>query len=154
MAITELRDKLLAELHANPLDVTNVVAQLRASTGPGQVLEPANETDQFAVWNPILVSLLESGMVHQATEVGLAWYARLCELQAQHGHRFHKGSPTHQIANCFLTRGRPHSAHWYFALAFIEDVVPDSAPQSLRSCAGTSRTVPPSWSLIVRAFPR
>lgn len=121
-AVTDLRDKLLSDLQANPLDVTNVVSQLRDATGAGHVLEPAKEQDHFSVWNSILVSLLNSGMVYQATEVGLAWYERLCELQADLGQRFHKGSPTHQLANCFLTRNRPHSAHWYFALAFIEDV--------------------------------
>ncbi len=120
--IEKLRDKLLAGLQINPLDVTQPIAQLRAATDIGLVLDPDSEMALLGAWNPVLVSLFNARCVYQATEVGLAWYWRLCELEKIHGRRFHKGSPAQQTALCYLAQGRPHAAHWYFALAFVEDV--------------------------------
>jgi len=138
--LKEFSEELLAEVQRNPLDITKVITQLRTATDVGQVVDPADETAQFRVWNPVLVALFNARCVYQATEVGLAWYSRLCELERVHGKRFHKGGPAQQIALCYLAQGRRHSAHWHFALAFVEDVrqqggLPGAIPEAPASQA-------------------
>jgi len=121
--VRTLLNQLQDQLKTNPTDVTQPVDTLRTRTAEGELIDPTDETQVFEAWGPVINGLSRAHLHYQARTVALALYDRLCELQKETGHRYHKGGASHFVAISHLALGEAHCALWYFTMAFLEDAL-------------------------------
>lgn len=121
--VRNLLSHLQELLKANPTDVTEIVDILHEKTAEGELIDPADAEGVLRAWGPMINALSNANLRYQTRSVALALYDRLCELQKETGHRYHKGGASHVVALSHLALGEPHCALWYFTIAFLEDAI-------------------------------
>jgi hypothetical protein len=122
MTTAQFCAELIQELQKNPISVASTIERLRQNTDEGLLIDPTNEQLCFETWLNVFGFLLQSKLPNQAAEVVMAWYDRLNELQAKHGHKYHKGGAAHNAGVCFFSLGESTKGVWFFTCAYVEDV--------------------------------
>ena len=78
-------------------------------------------------WDLLAAKFFALGELNVAEIVYSVWLKQFYDAQTASGRRFHKGGPLHQIGVIYSLRDRPDTARRFFLLAFVEDMLSDSA---------------------------
>lgn len=119
----QLGQELLQDLNNDPSLIAPIIEKLKSNTGEGLTIDPREQSTGFQTWLPISNALMRSNLLQSATQVLMAWYDSLNELQVTNNTRYHKGGVVHNTGVCYFMRGDQARCVWFHACAFAEDII-------------------------------